>query len=275
MRNISKTRWVYCSESIDAVWRRYEQIPGAIDAAISGDNVEGKVKAKAAGIKTKLLSFDFVFALMFMRLVMKKTKIVTKQLQEEELNILAALNLIDCTIQNLKSIRSDTSAMDAELDVIVEFGNKVNIDAIGQYQLHHRPRRPPRQIDEHPEASMQMSFKEFYRKEMCAVLDSLITEYDDNMKVCLKKIKPLADGLQPPLNKQNDETVKAMCSISPPACNVEPEVLQSKLEIFAIMAPKTEASSVQEAAKFAHEHVKIFPTVGKAYQPLLTAPSAN
>ena len=84
LRNISKTRWVYCSESIDAVWRRYEQIPGAIDAAISGDNVEGKVKAKAAGIKTKLLSFDFVFALMFMRLVMKKTKIVTKQLQEDK-----------------------------------------------------------------------------------------------------------------------------------------------------------------------------------------------
>lgn len=87
-RNLSKTRWVYCSESIDAIWRSYEQIPKAIDKVISADGVEPKVKAKGNGIKKKLLSFDFLFGLMFMRLIVRKTKILTKQLPKEELNIL-------------------------------------------------------------------------------------------------------------------------------------------------------------------------------------------
>ena len=67
-----------------------------------------KVKAKGNGIKKKLLSFNFLFALMFMRFIMRKTKILTKQLQEEELNILDALKLIDATVENLREIRSES-----------------------------------------------------------------------------------------------------------------------------------------------------------------------
>ena len=72
-RNLSKTRWVYSSESIEAVWRIYEEIPKAIDEIVTAAGVEPKVKARGNGIKTKLLSFDFLFGLMFMRLIMKKT----------------------------------------------------------------------------------------------------------------------------------------------------------------------------------------------------------
>lgn len=75
----------------------------------------------------------------------------------------------------MKNSRSDDRAMDAELDAIVEFGNKLSIDSVAQYQLHQRPRRRPRRIDDHPEASAELLFTEFYRKEMCGVLDSLIT----------------------------------------------------------------------------------------------------
>ena len=271
-RNLSKTRWVYCSESIDAVWRNYEQIPKAIDEVVTADGVEPKVKAKGNGIKTKLLSFDFLFGLMFVRLIMKKTKVLTKQLQEEELNILDALLLIDATMENLKNVRGEDRAMDTELDAIVEFGNNMGIDSIAQYQLHHRPRRLPRRIDDHPEASTQLLFKEFYRKEMCGVLDSLITKYMDNVKVCLDQIKPLADGLQPPLQKPNDEKVKAMCCLFPPACRIEPQVLMSELEIFSTTISRKQPSSVQEATKYAHEYIRIFPTVCKTYRLLLTAP---
>ncbi|XP_028410508.1 uncharacterized protein LOC114533208 [Dendronephthya gigantea] len=239
-RNLSKTIWVYCSESINAVWRSYEQIPKAIDEVVTADGVEPKVKAKGNGIKTKLLSFDFLFALMFMRLIMKKTKVITKQLQEEELNILDALLLIDSTVENMKKMRSEDRAIDAELDAIVEFGNKMGIDSIAQYQLHHRPRRPPRRIDDHPEAYAQLLFKEFYRKEMCG--------------------------------KPKDETVKAMCCLFPPACQIEPHVLMSELEIFSTTISRKQPSSIQEAAKYAHEYIRIFPTVCKAYQLLLTAP---
>ena len=271
-RNLSKTRWVYSSESIEAVWRIYEEIPKAIDEIATAAGVEPKVKARGNGIKTKLLSFDFLFGLMFMRLIMKKTKLLTKQLQEEELNILDALLLIDATVENLKKIRSEDRAMDAELDAIAEFGNKMGIDSIAQYQLHHRPRRPPRRIDDHPEASAQLLFKEFYRKEMCEVLDSLIAEYMGNTKACLDQIKPIADCLQPPVQNPKLETVKAMCCLFPPVCRPEPQVLISELEVFATTISRKQLSSVQEVAKYAHKYIRIFPTVCKAYQLLLTAP---
>lgn len=99
-----------------------------------------KVKAKGNGIKKKVLSFDFLFALMFIRLIMRKTKILTEQLQDEELNILDALKSIDTTLENLREIRRDETATNAELDAIVQFENKMGIDSMAQYQGHHRPR---------------------------------------------------------------------------------------------------------------------------------------
>ena len=63
------------------------------------ENVEPKVNTKGNGLKKKLSTFDFVFASMFMRIIMTKTKILTKQLQEKELNIVDALTIIDATIE--------------------------------------------------------------------------------------------------------------------------------------------------------------------------------
>ena len=83
-QNQSKTRWICCSESIDAVSKSYEVIPDAVEKIITAENVDPKVKAKGNGLKKKLATFDFLFALMFMRIIMTKTKILTKQLQEEE-----------------------------------------------------------------------------------------------------------------------------------------------------------------------------------------------
>ena len=73
LRNMSKTRWVYSSESIEAVLRSLQSIPKEIEKVVSDDSTEMKVKVKSKDIKKKCQSFDFLFALMFMRLIMKKT----------------------------------------------------------------------------------------------------------------------------------------------------------------------------------------------------------
>lgn len=117
----------------------------------------------------------------------------------------------------VKSIRREDCAMDAELDAIVEFGNKMGIDSLVQYQLvrDHQEELTATQI----EASVQLLFKALYRKEMCGVLDSLITEYMENMKSCIDQIKTLADCPRPRVLKSKVETVKAkVCTLFPPAC---------------------------------------------------------
>ena len=74
LRNLSATRWTARAESLKAMW-------------------------------VKLLRVDFVVSLMFMRLVLWKTKVLTEVLQGENLNIIDALNTIKATITSLEVIR--------------------------------------------------------------------------------------------------------------------------------------------------------------------------
>ena len=94
---------------------------------------------------------------------------------------------------------------------MVAFGTKVEIDTVAECTRRHRTRRPPQSIDDNPDIMAEISFQEFYRKEMCLVLDSLILEYADNIKVCIDQIRPLGESLQLPLTipKHNDLLVLA------------------------------------------------------------------
>ena len=65
-----------------------------------------------------------------MRIVMTKIKIRTKQLHEEKLNIVDAFIIIDVTMEiNLKFIRNCENELNAEIDSMVAFGSKVEINA--------------------------------------------------------------------------------------------------------------------------------------------------
>ena len=164
----------------------------SIEKIITVENVDPKVRVKRNGLKKKLATFDFLFALMFMRIIMMKTKILTKQLQEKGLNIVDALTIIDATVEN---------GLNAEIECMGAFGSKVEMDALAEYTRHYRTGRPPTRIDDNPDQTAKISFQEFYRKEMCLVLDSLIVEYADNIKVCVDQIRPLGESLQLPLTK--------------------------------------------------------------------------
>ena len=76
LHNLSKTRWVYRSQSIDAIWRSFEAVKDAL-ALVEEMERDRSAKAKASELKNKILKFDFMFALMFMRVIMKMTKILT------------------------------------------------------------------------------------------------------------------------------------------------------------------------------------------------------
>lgn len=70
LRNLSKTRWVYRSESIEAVWSAFEAIRNALADVGEKDN-DALARTKAASLRRKMAKFEFVFAMMFMRLIMR------------------------------------------------------------------------------------------------------------------------------------------------------------------------------------------------------------
>ena len=62
-----------------------------------------------------------------------------------------------------------------------------------------RVRRMSRRQDDNSDTATSIEFYAHYRKLMIEVLDSLITEYKENVQQCLEKIQPLAAVLQPPI----------------------------------------------------------------------------
>ena len=272
LRNLSKTRWVYRSESIDAVWSSFEAIRNAL-AKVEENDRDGLAGTKAASLRKKMAKFDFVFAMMFMRLIMKMTKILTVQMQKPELNILDALTLINQTVTSLERIRSTESELDDQIDASVEFAKTLGCNPEDEF-AKKSGRKISSRLDDNPQTSANILLHPYYRQCMIAVLDSLITEYRDNTKDCLKKIEPLAVVLQPPMTKPSFELVENVVGLFPPSVTVDPFSLAAELEVFVDIVNETEESrkTVHNAEKIAFENKEIFPNVYRCYKLLFTAP---
>ncbi|CAB3998503.1 zinc finger MYM-type 1-like [Paramuricea clavata] len=141
MHKFAKTRWVYRSESIEAVWSSFEAIRNSLAEVTEKDN-NALARTKAASLRKKIAKFEFVFAMMFMRLIMRKTSILTvpadkfakksgrrisKWLEDnpETLTILHA-SYQKCMIEALDSLNTDVDylSLAAECEIFVNFVNE-------------------------------------------------------------------------------------------------------------------------------------------------------
>ena len=102
---------------------------------------------------------------MFMRVIMKMTKILTVQMQKPELNILDALSLIDATVKSLERIRNSESEMNSQVQASVQFAKSFGPDPEQEF-AQKRIRRTSSRIDENPHTTADIQFYAQYRKSM-------------------------------------------------------------------------------------------------------------
>ena len=105
--NLSLTRWTARAESLRAMWISYEAVIDVLRKISNDDSVDAKGKAAATGLLANILRVDFVVSLMFMRIILWKTKVLTESLQKEDLNIVDALEAVNGTVKSLEDIRKD------------------------------------------------------------------------------------------------------------------------------------------------------------------------
>ena len=68
LRNLSKTRWTARAESIKAVWSSLEAISKCLlEIHLSNNMFDRNTRTKALGLRKKVLSFDFLVSLSFMK----------------------------------------------------------------------------------------------------------------------------------------------------------------------------------------------------------------
>ena len=215
LRNLSETRWTARAESVQAVWVSYEAIIESLQSLKEKPD-DSKMVADADSILRKILRFDFVAFLMFMKNVMWKTKILTEHLQEEKLNIIDALTAIKGSIISLQRMNASDEEFDNLIQAAAIFVKRLGVNPENEYERFHRPRKPPRKIDDNPATASHLTFQVFYRSQMRHVLCTLITELSDNLQSCIVKVKPLSI-LQPPLKLQSlqIQDVEGLCQLCP------------------------------------------------------------
>ena len=116
-------------------------------------STEPRIAADADALVRKILRFDFIAFLMFMKNIMWKTKILTEHLQEEKLNIIDALTAFKGSINSLQRMYSSDDEFDNLIQAAVILAKRMGVDPEREYEKFHRPIRPPRRIDDNPETA--------------------------------------------------------------------------------------------------------------------------
>ena len=257
LRNLSLTRWTARAESLRAMWISYEAVIEVLRKISNDGSVDAKGKAAATGLLAKVLRVDFVVSLMFMRIILWKTKVLTESLQKENLNIVDALEAVNGAVKSLEDIRKDDEGILNQIQASTDVLSRNDVDVPAEF-------------------AAETSMMNFYDREFKEVLDILITQYKDNINASLEKMKALSIILQPPLSSQHKESdVKDLLNLFPHQAP-DQAAFSAEFEVFVNVVNEGNTTnpiqSLAEAAKEAEKRKHIFPLTSRVYRLALTAP---
>ena len=168
------------------------------------DSDDNKTKAKAENLLARVRSFQFILMVMFMKNVMIKTKILTKQVQSVNINIVDTLESAKPT-STLHYLRDDKQNVNNLITAAVKLFERHGVDANDEYRRHHRHGRPTRRVDERPETAKNLIRKDLYRKEFIQVLDVQTKVLTGNVEMACDILAPAINILLPPFDNDPKE----------------------------------------------------------------------
>ena len=142
---------------------------------------------------------------MFMKNVMIKTKILIKQVQIVNINIVDTPESAKATISTLLHLHNDEQNVNNPITAAVKFYERHGVDANDEHQRHHRHRRPTRRVDGRPETATNLNLEDFYRKEFIQVLDVQTQALTDNVEAACDILAPAIKLLLPPFDNDPKE----------------------------------------------------------------------
>lgn len=193
---------------------------------------------------------------------MMKAKILTKQVENVDINIVDTLESAKATISTLRHLRNDEENLNNQISASLDFAERHDVNVIDKYQRHHRPRRPSRRVDERPETATRLSLNDFYRKEFIQVLDVQTQALSDNVKGACDILAPAITLLLPPFTTDpKEKDVASLVKMLPKSLQPHIEVLCVELTLFRnhCRENKLEIGTIAESARLAMEFESIFP----------------
>ena len=244
-------------------------IVDVLQQIIVTNKADRQTQTQAVGLRKRMLSLDFVVALMFMKNIAYKTKSLVVQLQTVELNILDATGLVEATLSIMEKIRADDKMMDDQVESSIIFARSLGIDPENDFNRHHRPRRAPRRLDEQAETAAVVSLRHFYRKQFREVLDTLISRMDEHLAQCKKSLLPLLKCLKPPIDAT---CIHSAVSLFPPSQTPNPSALEAELQVLAELLPADDGKDYSKVVELSEANKSTLPLANSAVRLMLTAP---
>ena len=275
LRNLSVTRWVAREESIRVVMSSYEIILEVLDV-LSDPKYDTSTRSKAEALQDKVKSFNFLVTLMFMKNVMAKTKCLTKEVQDIQINVIDTIESLDATITTLEHIRNDSDGLNNQILAVKTVAEQNGIDPDNEFSKHDRVRKMPRRIDDRPETTASLGLEDHYRKEFIAVLDAQINALRANKKTVTNVLQLAIALLKPPYNDPVDiGQLKQFCNMFPVSIRLDEDALEAELTTFRCHLRENyrEIVTVRSTLEYLKSHNKtFFPLIRQCFKLLLTVP---
>ena len=109
-------------------------------------------------------------------------KIVIVEVQEIEYDILAGLDGMCLTQDEMLRIRDDEVGLNCIITAALEKNTSFEIDGHYEFSKKHCPRQLPRRIDENADNGVIPQFNQHYRQEMFKVFNRLVSDIKDSFK---------------------------------------------------------------------------------------------
>lgn len=115
-------------------------------------------RTKASGVHKKLLNFDFIASIYFMKSILYKVKVLTEMLESPNLNVIDVIIITESCIRSFKAIRESEDDVDNVIEAAACFAKNLDIDAEADFQRHHRLKNI------YGDLQVKLNMKQFYRK---------------------------------------------------------------------------------------------------------------
>ena len=207
----------------------YDSVIATFDDIRQCDKLDKESRMTATNIMDKIIFFEFYLCLLLMKSLLFMTKTAVLELQREELDILAAIDILKKTDECLERMRQDEDSVNNLFSVAQDKCEQNGIDCKYEFSKKHRPRRPPRRLDDAPATAAVIDFETHYRKEMFRVIDRLRKEVKTIATTTSEPLAPLVCLHPKEIRKTSRREIERFCNFFPD--DLDPDSLFSELDL--------------------------------------------
>ena len=116
LKGLCKTRWYARYEAVNAVYSSFHELVQCLTDLEQQDE-DASTRYESASLLNKLISFEFVVLLIFLQQAMAVTNATITQLQQEELDVLSAIDMLFSLLVVLQQMRNDDGGFEKIIKV--------------------------------------------------------------------------------------------------------------------------------------------------------------